>query len=567
MSLKRHQRLQQILPDIETWPIHKLYQQRKAFVQHVVAEALARLQRHHNIGDTIAQTVYQERIRLKETPWKVDPPTEKAFWYRTRSKLLAAEMLSDKKEEEAAHSDILEHITYRYADEIAGGFNKGTLLFARKFLYIFFTRLLNLAYVRGWGMFKSKHTLDERLQVYGEAETIRALFDKGTVVVMPTHFSNLDSILIGFAMDEVLGLPSFSYGAGLNLYNFGPAAYFMNRLGAYRVDRRKKNPVYLETLKAMSYRSIYQGVNSLFFPGGTRSRSGSLETKLKMGLIGTGIEAQRQLCLEGSDKKIFIVPAVLSYHFVIEAPYLIEQHLRITGRERYLKGRDGSKSIRQWIRYIWQFFSQKNDIVINFGAPIDVMGNRVDATGQSFDKFNRPVDIAGYFTGVHGVEVNHQREEEYTRLLAELLVARYHQDNIALHSHAAAFVAFRLLLANHPKLDLFEFLRLPTEDYVIPFKQMAAAFGAMRNALNHLEHQGKLHLGVEFSQMTDEELIRDGVRRIGMFHVNKPLLINKHGDIRSEDFHTLCYYHNRLLNYGLEHKIAWAQYPILQKHD
>lgn len=149
---------------------------------------------------------------------------------------------------------------------------------------------------------------------------------------MPTHFSNLDSILVGYAMDEMLGLPSFSYGAGLNLYNSGIAAYFMNRLGAYRVDRRKKNPIYLETLKAMSKLSIQRGVNSLFFPGGTRSRSGSLEKKLKMGLIGTAVEAQRALCQEGKKEKIFIVPLVMSYHFVLEAKYLIEQHLLITGK-------------------------------------------------------------------------------------------------------------------------------------------------------------------------------------------------------------------------------------------
>ena len=48
-----------------------------------------------------------------------------------------------------------------------------------------------------------------------------------------------DSILIGYALDAFVIIPSFSYGAGLNLYNTGYTAYFMNRLGA-RVDRRKR---------------------------------------------------------------------------------------------------------------------------------------------------------------------------------------------------------------------------------------------------------------------------------------------------------------------------------------
>ncbi|MFM8486585.1 MAG: 1-acyl-sn-glycerol-3-phosphate acyltransferase, partial [Bacteroidota bacterium] len=124
-------------------------------------------------------------------------------------------------------------------------------------------------------MFRGRRNLYERLNIVGDVGTVAELFKHGTVVVVPTHSSNLDSILVGYAMDQIMGFPSFSYGAGLNLYNFGPAAYYMNRLGAYRVDRRKKNEIYLETLKTMSRLSIQRGVNSLFFPGGTRSRSGN----------------------------------------------------------------------------------------------------------------------------------------------------------------------------------------------------------------------------------------------------------------------------------------------------
>jgi glycerol-3-phosphate O-acyltransferase len=36
---------------------------------------------------------------------------------------------------------------------------------------------------------------------------------------------------------------------------------------------------------------IERGYHSLFFPGGTRSRSGMVEKRLKLGLAGTGVEA------------------------------------------------------------------------------------------------------------------------------------------------------------------------------------------------------------------------------------------------------------------------------------
>ena len=195
----------------------------------------------------------------------------------------------------------------------------------------------------------------------------------------PTHFSNLDSILIGYAMDAFAGAAFlFLRGAGLNLYNTGYTAYFMNRLGAYRVDRRKKNPIYLETLKAMSNLSIQRGVNSLFFPGGTRSRSGALETQLKLGLLGTAVEAQRANLQKGDKTKVFIVPLVLSYHFVLEAQYLIEQHLKRIGKERYIKSKDDFHSLRSLLKYAWKFFSESNEIILSFGQPLDVLGNHVD---------------------------------------------------------------------------------------------------------------------------------------------------------------------------------------------
>ena len=67
-----------------------------------------------------------------------------------------------------------------------------------------------------WGRRKD---LLERLHIDGYVEETRALFKKGTVVIVPTHFSNLDSIMLGYVIDQVAGLPAFIYGAGLNLYD------------------------------------------------------------------------------------------------------------------------------------------------------------------------------------------------------------------------------------------------------------------------------------------------------------------------------------------------------------
>jgi glycerol-3-phosphate O-acyltransferase len=63
-----------------------------------------------------------------------------------------------------------------------------------------------------------------------------------------------------------------------------------------------------------------------------------IEQNLKLGLLSTSVEAQRSNYLKensGQTTKIFIVPVVLNYHFVLEAPILIHQFLEQQGQERY----------------------------------------------------------------------------------------------------------------------------------------------------------------------------------------------------------------------------------------
>ncbi len=554
-----------IWPNIEDWPICQIHQRRAEFVEEIEAFTNQRLlEKHGNrIGDLLARTIYMERIRVKEEPWKVDPPNERQFWRRLYRKLASAPVGEEHAEEAMAiYEEILQIIVHRYAEEIVATFKKGTFEFARRFLTVFFNRLLNTAAARNLKRLYSKeHRLSDKLICVGELEKIRSLVRKGTVVIVPTHFSNLDSILIGYAIDQILGLPAFSYGAGLNLYNAGYAAYFMNRLGAYRVDRRKKNPVYLETLKSMSNLALQHNVHSIFFPGGTRSRSGELEKKLKLGLLGTAVEAQRHLYQKGEDRKIFIVPLILGYHVVLEAKFLIEQHLIRTGRERYFRPGDQSYSFRRWVSFLWNFFSESSEVVLSFGKPLDVLGNFVDADGQSYDRQGRPVEVREYFLGAHGLEAHLQRENEYTKILAERIVERFHKDNVVLDSHIVAFVAFRLLMHMHPRLDLYQLLRLPEDEVEFPVYQVVHGVAQVQRRLLELEQAGKVKVA-DVCVGDPEKVMRRGLRKLGVYHVRKPLIINREGVLVSQDFSLLYYYHNRLLHYGLEEDLKWLKEPV-----
>ena len=51
----------------------------------------------------------------------------------------------------------------------------------------------------------------------------------------------MDSLVLGYAIYR-LGLPPVIYGAGLNLFSNPLVGFFMHNLGAYTVDRRKRDP-------------------------------------------------------------------------------------------------------------------------------------------------------------------------------------------------------------------------------------------------------------------------------------------------------------------------------------
>jgi glycerol-3-phosphate O-acyltransferase len=543
----------QLYPEIEDWPIYKLHANRAQFIKDIEQFVFERItSKSNDLEDIIAKTLYQEKNRVKNERWKVDPPDESKFWGRIGSELIKKSLDQDPIKAKEINERLLREIINRYAEEIVGTFSKRIFLFARWFLTKFFSRLLNAVNGKIW---KTRYRLYDHLKATGDIETIRSLMQKGTVVVLPTHFSNIDSVLIGYVLDGILGLPVFSYGAGLNLYNSGVAAYFMNRIGAYRVDRRKKNPIYLETIKAMSYLATRRGVNSIFFPGGTRSRSGMIESKLKLGLLGTLIEAQRANYQEGREDKIFIVPAILGYHFVLEGKFLVESHLKQTGKELYLKSKDKSNSIRKFIQFAWTLFWTSNEIVVAFGKPIDVMGNFVDKNGNSYGKTGQKVNLCDYFTHFDHINQDIQRESVYTKNLADKIVERYKKDNLVLSSHLVAFAAFNLLRHEHPELDLYGILRLPCKSIEFSKRKLIGLLSQLQSVLVKMEEQEEIQL-TDAIRNQSALLLKDGLKKLGAYHATKPLKIYK-GKIISQSFSLLYYYQNRLEGYELAQQIDW----------
>lgn len=543
-----------IIENIDEWPICKLYDKRNELVEEINTRTILKLKSKYDgkLDKLLGRTIYMEKIRMKESPWNADPQNEPIFWKKIQKSLPDPE--ADSTEIQSRSEYLLKKIVERYAEEIAGGFKKKTFLFARRFLRIFFRTLLNAASAKNIFLIfnKSKFKIDEKIKLFGPIEKIRNLANDGVLVIVPTHSSNLDSIMIGYALDAIAGLPAFSYGAGLNLYNNEIIGAFMNRLGAYRVDRRKKNPVYLEALKTMSNISLQWGTNTLFFPGGTRSRSGSIETKLKLGLLGTAIEAQREVIQKNMvDKKIYIVPLVLNYHCVLEARSLIEQHLRAIGKDNYIPpGRkDEFKSFKNIFVFLYRLLSQSSEIALSFGEPMDVIGNDVNEKGRSLDQYGKELNLSDYFMPIdEAEEVQSQRDNVYTSVLSEKIAQSYLRHNIVFSTNIVAYSAFKQIQKQNSGMDVFALLRLDPQDIEINPSDLEEYVGNVQKLLIQKSNEGGIKLD-DTAIRSAKECILDAIKKLGVFHSSKPLRVLKNGNFGVGSLKILFFYHNRLDNY------------------
>jgi len=552
----KNKKYKPILGGIPDWPVYQLSKNRKEFVEEVAHKSFERIKQLRptakQLISDLEATAYREQNRIKRNRWRVDPKDDSKFWSNIKNELVE---LSSKNTEEinATADSILERIVLRYANEIAGNFKPNSYRVTRELIKFWFQRLLNGARVKKFGaFFRNQYTLRDKIQIVGKVKMLRKLATEGTVVMVPTHFSNLDSILIGWVIHSC-GLPAFIYGAGLNLFNIKIFAYFMNSLGAYKVDRRKKNLPYLETLKMYSSLAVQKGAHSLFFPGGTRSRSGLIEKQLKLGLLSTAIEAQRNLYLEnpeGPVRKIFIVPVTLNYNFVLEAPDMIEDYLHVKGQDKYFPEQDKYGSM-QLIRFLFKFFTKGSNISVSIGTGLDVLGNYIDEEGNSIDNQGRIIDTKDYFISNDNVTTDKQREDEYTRMLSQRIVKEYHRINRVFASHLAAFVAFEMWQKKFPMLDLFSLLRLPEEDLELDYVEFKETFKRARKKIYELKAEGNVRHATHLKGNADE-VIKLGVENVGIFHLKRPLLFNKKGNIITRDLTVLYYYHNRLVGYDLE---------------
>lgn len=491
----------------------------------------------------INDTLYHERQRL-ERESKRDPVVaeQTAFYGSVQRKLGSCSETELRR--------MLEEMTSRFVVEVIGNFSERVYKLATSVVPTGLAALLNtMSTDRLTHLGSLSRGVSDHIEVKGEVDHARGLLEHGTLMVVPTHSSHLDSIVLGYAA-HLIGLPPLLYGAGLNLFTNPMLSFFMNNLGAYRVDRKKKAPLYKEVLKEYATVAMEMGYHNLFFPGGTRSRSGAVERHLKRGLLGTALSAYVNNLRSGRSERerMFIVPCSISYALVLEAETLIDDHLKETGRARYIIDDDESTRPRRVLNFMRGLTSLDGRIVLSFSAPLDPFGNPVDERGVSLDPRGRAVDPASYVSREGEPVIDEQRDREYTTQLAEAVADGFAEHNEIMASHVVAYALFHLLATTNPEMDLYRLLRTGGKLASLPVADVARETTRVLGALEHLHPRPRLSGELRLRRGAD--IVDRAMRYYGCYHTRPPA--ERRGDrIVHVERNLLLYYSNRLRGYGL----------------
>jgi glycerol-3-phosphate O-acyltransferase len=440
--------------------------------------------------------------------------------------------------------ELLRRQARAYVEDIAGSFSVPAYKIATSVLPSVLSLLFTPQDLRHGHL--GLGALDARVRVDGDLEQLRRLAASGVLVVTPTHSSNLDSPLVGYALQRA-GLPPMAYGAGKNLFTSPLTSYFMARLGAYKVDRRLNFGLYKEVLKDFSQVILEEGLHSIFFPGGTRSRSGAVETKLKLGLAGTALQAyiEQLRTLGPGARRYYFVPMTLNTPLVLEAETLIEDHLKEIGKNRYIIEDDEFTRLGRVATYIRKVLTMDQAIELRFCAPRDPFGNRVDAMGRSIDARGRELDPARYVLR-DGIVTHHaERDAEYTRELGRHIVDDFRAGVRFFSTHLTSAVLFAHLETELPGIDLYQRLRHP-RTIEIDSAELARRVDAVKGAIVDNPQLGSLAHRLDAS--SGEEIVGEALAAFSGYHT-RAAAERRGATVELVDRELLLYYRNRLAHH------------------
>ncbi|HEY8518408.1 MAG TPA: glycerol-3-phosphate 1-O-acyltransferase [Candidatus Binatia bacterium] len=202
-------------------------------------------------------------------------------------------------------------------------------------------------------------------QAYGEAlhydrERLRELYgltQRYPVVFLPSHKSNLDHLVLQYALHENGHPPNHTAG-GINM-NFFPVGPLVRRSGVFFIRRTfKDNPVYKFVLRQYIDYLIEKRFSLEWYIEGGRSRSGKMLPP-RLGLLAYVVDAYRR----GKAEDVFLIPVSIAYDQIQDVgDYVAEQ-----------RGAAKQKESFGWFLKILRSLRRRfGDIHINFGEPLSL---------------------------------------------------------------------------------------------------------------------------------------------------------------------------------------------------
>ena len=533
---------------VTDYPLLRFHRERQGIVSETTQRALQVVLSASAPEYILNDACLQEIRRLSESSAQ-EEVRELSEWKRLWR------TLGGKSRRELEHD--LQALIGDYANDVAGGFNKQVYTVASRVVPPALSLLLTpesplrLPF-QMLQPHKLLEALAERLQVHGPLDHLRNLARVRTMVCMHTHLSNLDSPAMGYAL-QAAGLPPTTYGAGKNLFTNPILGFFMRNCGAYRVDRRIRHELYKDVLKTYSQVILERGYHSMFFPGGTRSRSGRIEGRIKLGLLGTALTAtvegykrQAGVSKGAPVRPIFIVPVTINQQLVLEAETLIADYLKETGKARFIIEDDESAQWRRVVDFMRSTMTHTGAIVIRFGEPMDVLGHPLSETCESIGPHGQPVDLARYFWVNGKPQAVAQRDGEYMQQTAASLSRAYRKETVLMPTHLLASVLWRRLGQALPGLDLYRRLRQPI-DLHVPHSELVADIERLQTHLRHKRH----YLGPR-ADGTPEQVIEAGLAAFASYHTEPAALRTPSQAVTIGDRQLLYYYQNRVESLGDE---------------
>jgi len=234
----------------------------------------------------------------------------------------------------------------------------------------------------------------ERLR-YDRAKLVEIakLSERNSLVFLPSHKSNLDHLVLQYALYEN-GLPPNHSAGGINM-NFFPVGALLRRAGIFFIRRSfKSDEVYKFVLRRYIEYLIDKRFSLEWYIEGSRSRSGKLLFP-RFGLLHYAAQAIRQH--KGGD--VILVPVSIAYDQIQEVgEYVTEQR----------GGKKERQSFGWLIQTIQKLESRRGDIHISFGELISLRqelatrpSNGGDSDFLERDPLRKDVERIGFLVAKH----------------------------------------------------------------------------------------------------------------------------------------------------------------------